>query len=172
LSARRREHLNVAAEALTGDRRRSAGALGLFALSPVPSAQLFVAAGSARSPATSANRRVLRRAPDLLTTYVSGAAPAQDSLSDVLGNAFASPVAIALQIAVLLALIALLRINWISRLASHRPDRRRPGDVLSSAGSSPSSDLARSPTSARSRMTQIRFATSPHPLAREGDNSY
>lgn len=120
LSPRRREHLSAAAEVLTGDRRRSAGALGLFALSPVPSAQLFVAAGLL-------DLRLLRLTAAFFAgrlisyaTYVSGAALAQDSLSDVLGNAFASPVGIALQIAMLLALIALLRIDWASRLATPR----------------------------------------------------
>jgi hypothetical protein len=38
LSARRREGLDAAAAALTASRHRSLGALGLFALSPVPSA--------------------------------------------------------------------------------------------------------------------------------------
>jgi hypothetical protein len=153
LSARRREHLNAAAEALTSDRRRSAGALGLFALSPIPSAQLFVAAGLL-------DLRLLRLTAAFFagrlvsyTTYVSGAALAHDSLSDVLGDAFASPVGIALQIAMVLALIALLRINWTSRLASHRPDRRCSSDAVSSARCSPSSDPVRPPTSARSRTT-------------------
>jgi membrane protein YqaA with SNARE-associated domain len=119
LSPTRREHLNAAAEALTRDRRRSAGAIGLFALSPVPSAQLFIAAGLL-------DLRLLRLTAAFFAgrliayaTYVSGAALAQDSLRDVLGDAFASPVGIALQIAMLLALIALLRIDWASRLARH-----------------------------------------------------
>ncbi len=117
LSAERREHLSVAAAALTADRRRSAGALGLFALSPVPSAQLFVAAGLL-------DLRLLRLTAAFFagrlvsyTIYVSGAALAHERLGDVLGDAFASPVGIALQIAMLLALVALLRIDWTSRLA-------------------------------------------------------
>src|SRR5688500_13691704 len=44
-SAQRLAGLTAARAALTGDRRRTFGGLALFALSPVPSAQLFVAAG-------------------------------------------------------------------------------------------------------------------------------
>src|SRR4051812_14762028 len=45
LSAQRLESLQAAGDALTANRTRALGGLGLFALSPVPSAQLFVAAG-------------------------------------------------------------------------------------------------------------------------------
>ncbi len=44
-SAERRDNLAAVEEALTANRSRAIAGLGLFALSPVPSAQLFVAAG-------------------------------------------------------------------------------------------------------------------------------
>jgi len=44
-SAERRANLQAAEELLVGSRAKAAAGLGLFALSPVPSAQLFVAAG-------------------------------------------------------------------------------------------------------------------------------
>src|SRR5829696_3293754 len=44
-SPERLASLEAAKDVLTGDRRKAAGGLALFALSPVPSAQLFVAAG-------------------------------------------------------------------------------------------------------------------------------
>jgi uncharacterized membrane protein YdjX (TVP38/TMEM64 family) len=125
LSAERREQLSVAADALTGERRRSVGTLGLFALSPVPSAQLFVAAGLL-------DLRLLRLTGAFFAgrlvsyaIYVSGTAFARESLGDVLGDAFASPIGIALQLAMLLGVVALLRIDWASRLARRR--RTRPG---------------------------------------------
>jgi uncharacterized membrane protein YdjX (TVP38/TMEM64 family) len=128
LSTERREHLDAAAAVLTADRRRSAGALGLFALSPVPSAQLFVAAGLL-------DVRLLRLTAAFFagrlisyTTYVSGAALARNSLDDVLGDAFASPVGIGLQIAMLLAIVALLRIDWTSRFARHQTRTRRSSE--------------------------------------------
>jgi uncharacterized membrane protein YdjX (TVP38/TMEM64 family) len=117
LSGDRREHLAAAAGALTGDRRRSAGALGLFALSPVPSAQLFVAAGllDLRLPRLAAAFFTGRLVSYAI--YVSGAALARESLGEVLGKALASPIGIALQIAMLIGIVALLRIDWASRLA-------------------------------------------------------
>jgi len=124
LSAERREHLDAAAELLTADRRRSAGALGLFAISPVPSAQLFVAAGLM-------DLRLLRLTTAFFAgrlvsyaSYVSGAALAHESLRDVLGDAFTSPLGIGLQIAMLTALVALLRIDWTRRLSRHRQGPR------------------------------------------------
>jgi uncharacterized membrane protein YdjX (TVP38/TMEM64 family) len=108
---------------LTGDRRRSAGALGLFALSPVPSAQLFVAAGLL-------DMRLLRLTAAFFAgrlvsyaVYVSGAALARESLGDVFGKALVSPTGIALQVAMLLGLVALLRIDWARRLARRRQPR-------------------------------------------------
>jgi hypothetical protein len=55
--------------------------------------------------------------------YVSGAALAQESLGDALGGALMSPVGIVLQVAMLVGVIALLRIDWTSRLARNRPHR-------------------------------------------------
>lgn len=45
LSEERIRHLEAARDAIAGGRKRAIGGLALFALSPVPSAQLFVAAG-------------------------------------------------------------------------------------------------------------------------------
>jgi uncharacterized membrane protein YdjX (TVP38/TMEM64 family) len=124
-SAERREHLAAAADALTGSRRRSAGALGLFALSPVPSAQLFVAAGLLDLQLLRLTTAFFAGRLVSYAIYVSGAALARESLGDVLGKALASPTGIALQIAMLLGIVALLRIDWASRLARRR--QTRPG---------------------------------------------
>jgi hypothetical protein len=51
LSAERLKNLAAARDALAGGRKRTLAGLGLFAISPVPSAQLFVAAD--RSPSRS-----------------------------------------------------------------------------------------------------------------------
>lgn len=124
LSDERRGHLHVAAGALTGNRRRTAGALALFAISPLPSAQLFVAAGLL-------DLRLLRLTAAFFAgrlvsyaAYVTGAALAEARLGDVLGDSFSSPVGICLQVAMLAALVALLRVDWAQRLA-RRPDERR-----------------------------------------------
>jgi hypothetical protein len=119
LSPARRAHLAAAERALTGNRRRAAGGLALFALSPVPSAQLFVAAGLLGVrllPLTCvffAGRLVS------YSIYVGGASLASDSLGDTLTGAFTSPLGIALQILMLGGLVALLRIDWVRVLARH-----------------------------------------------------
>jgi hypothetical protein len=48
-SQRRLASLEAAEDALVGSRRKAIAGLGLFALSPVPSAQLFVAGGCSAS---------------------------------------------------------------------------------------------------------------------------
>src|SRR3954463_1434983 len=123
-SPARLEHLAAAERALTGARRGAAGGLALFALSPVPSAQLFVAAGLldvALVPLTLgffAGRLVSS------ALYVGGASVARDSLGDALAGAFASPLGIGLQIAMVLMIVALLRVDWAKRL--NRPRRTSP----------------------------------------------
>ena len=122
-SAKRRENLEAAEQLLVGSRSKAIAGLGLFALSPVPSAQLFIASGLL-------DLRLLRLTAAFFagrlvsyTVYVSGAALAQDSLGDVLRGAFASPVGVGLQIAMLVALVALLWVDWagvLSRRADHR----------------------------------------------------
>jgi uncharacterized membrane protein YdjX (TVP38/TMEM64 family) len=120
LSAKRREALSAAAGALTGDRRRSVSALGLFALSPVPSAQLFVAAGLLDLQLLRLTGAFFAGRLVSYAIYVSGAVLARESLGDVFRETLASPVGIALQAAMLLGLVALLRVDWATRLARRR----------------------------------------------------
>ena len=122
-SPERRQHLGAAADALTGDRRRSAGALGLFALSPVPSAQLFVAAGLLDLPLLRLTAAFFAGRLVSYTIYVSGAAVARESLGGVIAEAFTSPIGIALQLAMLLGIVALLRIDWARRVIRRRQGR-------------------------------------------------
>ena len=52
--------------------------------------------------------------------YVGGASLARDSLGDTFADVFTSPVGIALQFAMLAALVVLVRVDWIA-LAGGRP---------------------------------------------------
>jgi membrane protein YqaA with SNARE-associated domain len=116
LSAERREHLAAAEELLVGSRRKAAAGLGLFALSPVPSAQLFIAAGLLTVrllPLTAAffcGRLVS------YSIYVGAASLAKESFGDTLTEAFTSPLGIALQLLMLGMLVVLLRVDWAARL--------------------------------------------------------
>jgi len=124
VSAERRANLEAAGQVLLGSRARSAAGLGLFALSPVPSAQLFEAAGLigvALLPLTVAffaGRLVS------YSLYVGAAHTAADtSVGQVVLEAVKSPIGIAIQIALLGGLVLLTRIDWISLQHRHGPDR-------------------------------------------------
>jgi len=108
LPAARLARLGRAQAALTGNRSRAVAGLGLFALSPVPSGQLFVAAGLMTvrlAPLTAAffaGRLVS------YSIYVSIASIAERSLGGVTLDALTSPLGMALQIAMLVALAVLV----------------------------------------------------------------
>ena len=123
-SAQRLERLAAAQRALTADRRRAAGGLALFALSPVPSAQLFVAAGLLGVRLVPLTCAFFAGRLVSYSLYVGGASLAEPGLKGTLTGAFASPLGIALQLAMLAALAALIRVDWTRLL-----DRRGGADA-------------------------------------------
>ena len=126
LSAARRESLGAAEHALVGSRGKAAAGLGLFALSPVPSAQLFVAAGLMTVPLLPLTLAFFSGRLVSYSIYVAGASAAKDSLGDVFDDSLTSPGGIGLQIVMLAALVALIRVDW-TRVLLH--DTQRRGDV-------------------------------------------
>jgi len=115
-SEKRRESLAAAEEVLVGSRTKAAAGLGLFALSPVPSAQLFVAAGLLTVPLVPLTAAFFAGRLVSYSLYVGAASAAKDSLGSVLGEAFGSPLGIALQLAMVAGLVVLLRVDWAGRL--------------------------------------------------------
>jgi uncharacterized membrane protein YdjX (TVP38/TMEM64 family) len=122
-----REHIpekmarNVAAAGRQIEKRKrhTVLALGLFALSPVPSAQLFEAAGltGIRLLPFTAAFFVGRLASYSL--YASGAKGIEkSSIGDTFVHSLTSPVGIALQVAMILLLIGLTQIDWEKRFGS------------------------------------------------------
>lgn len=123
LSPQRREKLEAARELFAGSSRKGIAALALFALSPVPSAQLFVAAGLldvALVPLTAAffAGRVVS-----YSLYVSAASLAEANFGAVLSDSLTSPLGITLQVLMLGGLVALMRVDW-TRVLRRRQDRR------------------------------------------------
>ena len=117
LSERSRANLTAAREALEAKKRNGILALGLFALSPLPSAQLFEAAGLAKVrliPFT------LAFFAGRLVSYSIYAAAADELRATSLGDTFkrelTSPVGIALQVAMIGAIVLLMRVDWAKRL--------------------------------------------------------
>src|SRR6185436_1323691 len=97
-STERRRNLAAAEQVLVGSRRKAAAGLGLFALSPVPSAQLFVAAGLLAVPLLPLTAAFFAGRLVSYSIYVAAAAAAKDSLGEVLADAIGSPLGIALQV--------------------------------------------------------------------------
>jgi membrane protein YqaA with SNARE-associated domain len=127
-SAERRHDLEAAEELLVGSRGKAVAGLGLFALSPVPSAQLFVAAGLLTVPLIPLTAAFFLGRLVSYSLYVTAATAAEDTLGSVLGDAFGSPVGIALQLGMLAGLVLLLRVDWAERLR-----RRSRGPAAGSA---------------------------------------
>jgi membrane protein YqaA with SNARE-associated domain len=124
LSDKRRANLEAARELFAGNRAKGLAALALFALSPIPSAQLFIAAGLldiALIPLTAAffaGRLVS------YSIYVSAASLADRHFGDLLRNSLTSPLGVALQVLMLAALVGLVRVDWtrvIRWLEDHGP---------------------------------------------------
>ena len=113
LSERIQSNLKAARAALEKRRRNTVLALGLFALSPVPSAQLFEAAGLARLPLLPFTAAFF--AGRLVSYALYGYAAAgirSTSLGDAFVEQFSNPLGIALQVAMLVGLVLLARIDW------------------------------------------------------------
>ena len=108
LSVARRESVDRAQTALSADRRRTAAALGLFALSPVPSGQLFVGAGLMTVPLLPLTAAFFAGRLVSYSIYVSVATIAEKNLGDLALNALTSPLGLALQLLMLVALALLL----------------------------------------------------------------
>jgi hypothetical protein len=119
LSQERREHLSAARDALSASRARALAGLGLFALSPLPSAQLFIAAGLIDAPIATLTAAFFAGRIVYYSIYVAAASAARHSLGGIVANSFKSPVGIALQVVMLAALLALLRVDWARLLRRH-----------------------------------------------------
>ena len=137
LSEKRRANLIAADDLLFAKKGRAWAVLAVFVVSPLPSAQLFVAAGLldvALVPLTLAffvGRLVS------YSFYVAVATLAQRQLGGVLRNVLGSPWSIALQVLLLAAAAALPFIDWSRvrdrlrrRAAARRESPQQTGDDL------------------------------------------
>jgi len=127
LAPRRVENLAAARDYLAAHRGHSALALLLAALSPIPSAQLFEAAGLigvALPPlvgAFFAGRLVS------YSIYVGGAlALRRTAMGNIVAGSLTGPWGIALQVVLLAGVVALARVNWV-RLLERRTEAQKPG---------------------------------------------
>jgi membrane protein YqaA with SNARE-associated domain len=124
LSPQRLQNLEAAREAVTGGRTRTVAGLGLFALSPIPSAQLFVAAGLLAVPLAPLTLAFFAGRLVSYSIYVGAATAAKASFGSLLTDALTSPLGVTLQILMLAGLVVLLRVDWLKLLNRHAD---RPG---------------------------------------------
>jgi len=121
--------LEALREAATRRRAGAVAGLALFALSPVPSAQLFVGAGIAGVRLLPLTAAFFTGRLVSYSVYVGAATAAEESLGPLLTDALRSPLSIAVQVALLVALVALVKIDW-RRVLGHDGGRdlsRRAG---------------------------------------------
>lgn len=148
LSPKRREGLEAAHDFLLESRGRAGLGLGLFALSPVPSAQLFIAAGLLRVPLVPLTLAFFSGRLVSYSIYVGAASAAGAGLEALFEDSLTSPVGIAIQVLMLAGLVALVRIDWVAVLgrfeARHTGKNDRTGGerwaVTTEAESSSSPD--------------------------------
>ncbi len=122
-SPERLRSLEAAEDVLAGSRGKAVAGLGLFALSPVPSAQLFVAAGLLRVPLIPLTAAFFAGRLVSYSLYVGAASAARETLGSVMTDAFASPFGVAVQLMMLLLLVLLVRVDWAKVLASRATTR-------------------------------------------------
>ena len=123
-SRERLENLEAAKALLIGGRGRALAGLGLFAVSPLPSAQLFVAAGLVNAPLPSLTAAFFAGRLVSYSLYVGAATAAEASLGSLVADSLTSPVGIALQVLMLASLVALVRVDWVALLRKReRPAR-------------------------------------------------
>ena len=120
MSSKRRESLAAAQEALSGSRRKAFAGLALFALSPLPSAQLFVAAGLLTVALVPLTLAFFAGRLISYSIYVAGASAARHTLGSVFNKAISSPWGIAAQVVMLIGIVLLVRIDWVKRLGRRR----------------------------------------------------
>ena len=109
---------SLAAVRATFERRRRHGlaALALFAVSPVPSAQLFAAVGLAGIPIATFTAAFFAGRLVSYSIYAGSAELiAHSSMGDVFRDSLSSPVGIIIQVILLIGLVLLLRIDWEKR---------------------------------------------------------
>lgn len=117
-----RTNIEALADLLRKRRAFGLAALGLFALGPIPSNHLFIAAGLARVPLGPilAVFGVARCVSYLL--WVSATSVAATSLRDVVTPRFGNGAAIAAQLAGFALIIALMQVDWQTRFARWNRD--------------------------------------------------
>jgi uncharacterized membrane protein YdjX (TVP38/TMEM64 family) len=126
LSAKRLEGLQALKSVTQRDRRRTLLAVLLFLWSPLPSNQLFIAAGLMNLPLRTLTLAFLAGRLLTYTFYVQGALYIRRSVGDLWRDHLLSPSAIVVQVLVVVALGVLVFVDWARVLSV--PPQAPPAD--------------------------------------------
>jgi membrane protein YqaA with SNARE-associated domain len=117
---KQRRNLEAAGDLLTQRRGRSAAGLALFALSPVPSAQLFEAAGLMTVRLLPLTAAFFVGRTISYSLYVGGAHKVSETdTGRVLLSSLTSPWGLGLEVLMLVALVLLARVDWAGLAGRH-----------------------------------------------------
>jgi membrane protein YqaA with SNARE-associated domain len=125
LPRKRVENLKAAGDYLKGHKARSVVGLALFAVSPLPSAQLFEAAALLGVPLVPVTAAFFVGRLVSYSLYVGGATAAERSFGDTFQETLTSPYAIALEVAMVVGIVLLGRIDWSKHLGKKKPAKKR-----------------------------------------------
>jgi uncharacterized membrane protein YdjX (TVP38/TMEM64 family) len=114
LSADRRANLEALGQALARSKAGVVASLAVFVFSPLPSAQMFMAAGLADIPLLPLAGAFLIGRSVSYTGYVTAAAAAQETVHRLLRQGLTSPSVIAIQVASLAAVVLMIKVDWIT----------------------------------------------------------
>lgn len=113
VSAKTKRNVAAAREAFERRKRNSIIAVGLFALAPIPSAQLFEAAGLARVPLLGFTAAFfVGRAISYSVYLVTAKGIESTSVGEMLRHTITSPLGIAIQVGMIALLVGFTRIDW------------------------------------------------------------
>lgn len=118
-SRKRLKSLATARNVMMKSRRRLWSTVAFFFISPLPSSQLFVAAGVLGMPIALLSIAFFCGRLITYTLYLGGAKLARARFGDVLLESVRSPLGVALQVAMVVALGLLFAVDW-TRLVGKR----------------------------------------------------
>ncbi|RMI33712.1 hypothetical protein EBN03_10485 [Nocardia stercoris] len=117
LSPHRKAGLQAAENYLTGHKGRSLLGLALFTLSPLPSAQLFEAAGLMDVPLLPVTTAFFAGRLVSYSLYIGATRIAERNLGSAFTASLTSPYGIAIQLVLILGVVMLARIDWVRILS-------------------------------------------------------
>lgn len=116
LPKKRVDSLKAVGTHLRKHKAGSAVGLAVFAISPLPSAQLFEAAALADLPLVPVTGAFMAGRVVTYSLYLSGAAATEKTFGDTFRKALTSPFAIGVEVLLLILIVLLARVDWAKRL--------------------------------------------------------